>query len=114
MILISDSMRATGMPNGRYLLGGLEVDVSENRATLVSNGALAGSATNLMDCMRTAVQKMGIPLETAVACATMNPAKALGVYKNYGSITAGKKADLVLLDQELKIKAVIKDGIKVV
>lgn len=114
MILISDSMRATGMPNGRYLLGGLEVDVSENRATLVSNGALAGSATNLMDCMRMAVQKMGIPLETAVACATMNPAKALGVYKNYGSITAGKKADLVLLDQELKIKAVIKDGIKVV
>lgn len=114
MILISDSMRATGMQNGRYLLGGLEVDVAGNRATLVSNGALAGSATNLMDCMRTAVQKMGIPLETAVACATMNPARALGVYQNYGSITAGKKADLVLLDQELKIKAVIKDGIRVV
>lgn len=114
MILISDSMRATGMQNGRYLLGGLEVDVAGNRATLVSNGALAGSATNLMDCMRTAVQKMGLPLETAVACATMNPAKALGVYKDYGSITAGKKADLVLLDQELKIKAVIKDGIRAV
>lgn len=114
MILISDSMRATGMPDGRYLLGGLEVDVAGNRATLASNGALAGSATNLMDCMRTAVKKMGISLETAVACATMNPAKALGEYENYGSITPGKKADLVLLDKELKLKAVIKDGVRLV
>lgn len=112
MILISDSMRATGMPDGRYLLGGLEVDVAGNRATLVSNGALAGSATNLMDCMRTAVKKMGIPLETAVACATINPAKALGEYGNYGSITPGKKGNLVLLDRELNIKMVIKDGVR--
>ena len=113
MILISDSMRATGMPDGKYLLGGLEVEVVGNRATLVSNGALAGSATNLMDCMRTAVKKMGIPLETAVACATMNPAKALGEYKDYGSITLGKKADLVLLDSELNLKMVFKDGRRV-
>lgn len=112
MILISDSMRATGMPDGRYLLGGLEVDVKGNRATLASNGALAGSATNLMDCMRTAVKKMGIPLETAVACVTMNPAKAIGEYENYGSITPGKKADVVLLDGELEIKGVIKGGVR--
>ena len=113
MILISDSMRATGMSDGRYTLGGLDVDVVGNRATLVSDGALAGSATNLMDCMRTAVKKMGIPLETAVACATMNPAKSLGVYDRYGSIKAGKKADVVLLDKELNLKMVIKDGKKI-
>lgn len=113
MILISDSMRATGMPDGKYLLGGLEVEVVGNRATLVSNGALAGSATNLMDCMRTAVKKMGIPLETAVACATINPAKALGEDKDHGSITPGKKADLVLLDSELNLKMVFKDGRRV-
>ena len=113
MILISDSMRATGMPDGRYTLGGLDVDVVGNRATLVSDGALAGSATNLMDCMRIAVKKMGIPLETAVACATMNPAKSLGVYDQYGSIKAGKKADVVLLDKELNLKMVIKDGKKI-
>lgn len=112
MILISDSMRATGMPDGRYLLGGLEVDVKGNRAVLASNGALAGSATNLMDCMRTAVKKMGIPLETAVACATMNPAKAIGEYENYGSIAPGKKADVVLLDGELEVKEVIKGGVR--
>lgn len=110
MILISDSMRATGMPDGQYTLGGLDVNVVGNRATLVSDGALAGSATNLMDCMRTAVKKMGIPFETAVACATINPAKSLGEYENYGSITEGKKANVVLLDDELNLKMVIKDG----
>lgn len=110
MILISDSMRATGMPDGRYTLGGLEVDVTGNRAVLASNGALAGSATNLMDCMRTAVKEMGIPLETAAACATMNPAKALGVYDEYGSISVGKRGNVVLLDEELNVKMVVKDG----
>ena len=71
---------------------------------------MAGSATNLMDCMRTAVQEMGIPLETAVACATINPAKSLGVEKQYGSISPGKQADLVLLDKDLKLQQVIKSG----
>lgn len=110
MILISDSMRAAGMPDGRYLLGGLEVDVKGKRATLVSDGALAGSVTNLMDCMKTAVTDMGIPFETAVACATMNPAKALDIYDQYGSIAAGKKGNVVLLDENLHTKMVIKDG----
>lgn len=110
MILISDSMRATGMPDGRYLLGGLEVDVVGNRATLVSDGALAGSCTNLLDCMRTAVKEMNLPLETAVASATMNPAKALGVYEMYGSLSVGKKGNVVLLDENLELKAVVKDG----
>lgn len=110
IILISDSMRATGMPDGQYTLGGLEVNVVGNRATLVSDGALAGSATNLMDCMRVAVKGMGIPLETAVACATMNSAKCLGVYDKYGSITKGKKANVVLLDRNLEIQMVVKDG----
>ena len=53
---------------------------------------------------------MGIPLETAVACATMNPAKSLGAYDKYGSLTPGKKGNVVLLDKELNLKAVIKDG----
>ena len=110
IVLISDSMRATGMPDGVYTLGGLDVQVNGNRATLVSDGALAGSVTNLMDCMRTAVKKMDISLESAVKCATINPARCLGVDKDYGSITAGKYADLVLLDQDLNIKQIIKKG----
>lgn len=113
MILISDSMRATGMPDGQYTLGGLDVKVVGRLATLVSDGAIAGSATNLMDCMRTVVKKMDIPLETAVACATINPAKSLGVEDQYGSIEKGKKANILLLDSELELKGVIKDGIKI-
>lgn len=65
-----------------------------------------------MDCMRTVVKEMGLPLETAVACATMNPAKSLGVYDEYGSITEGKKANIVLLDKDLELQAVIKDGVR--
>ena len=110
MIFISDSMRATGMPDGQYTLGGLDVKVTGNRATLVSDGALAGSVTNLADCMRTAVTQMGIPLETAVACATKNPAISLGIYEERGSISVGKKADILLLDQNLTLKKVIKSG----
>ncbi len=113
MILISDSMRATGMPDGQYTLGGLDVKVVGRLATLVSDGAIAGSATNLMDCMRTVVKKMELPLETAVACATINPARSLGVEEQYGSLEAGKKAHVVLLDQDLELKAVIKDGVKI-
>ena len=110
MILISDSMRAAGMPDGSYTLGGLDVNVVGNRATLASDGAIAGSVTNLMDCMKTAVKTMNIPLETAVACATINPAKSLGIDAEYGSIRAGKKAHIVLMDQELNVQQVIKDG----
>ncbi len=110
IVLISDSMRATGMPDGQYTLGGLNVNVADGKATLVSNGALAGSATNLLECMKTVVKKMGIPLEDAVACATENPAKSLGISGQYGSISPGKHGNVVLLDQDLHLKAVVKDG----
>ena len=110
MILISDSMRATGMPDGQYTLGGLDVKVVGKLATLVSDGAIAGSATNLADCMRTAVQKMNLPLETAIACATINPARSLKIDKDYGSLEKGKKANVVLLGKDLELKCVIKDG----
>lgn len=113
LILISDSMRATGMPDGQYTLGGLDVNVAGNHATLVSDGALAGSVTNLMDCMRIAVKNMKIPLETAVACVTINPAKSLGVYDRYGSLTPGKRADVVLLDPNLDVMAVVKEGTRI-
>ena len=110
MILISDSMRAAGMEDGQYTLGGQDVAVKGKYATLVSDGALAGSVTNLMDCMRTAVKEMQIPLESAIACATMNPAKAIGIYDRYESISTGKIANLVLLDQDLNLRQVIIHG----
>lgn len=110
IVLISDSMMATGLDAGTYALGGQEVTVRGNVATL-SDGTIAGSVTNLMNCMKTAVT-FGIPLESAVKCATANPAKAVGIYNRYGSISEGKVANLVLLDKELNIISVILRGKK--
>jgi len=113
VILISDSMMATGLPDGMYSLGGQEVNVVGKKATLVSDGAIAGSAFNLMDCMINAVRNMDIPLEIAVKAAAVNPAKAIGIYDNYGSITPGKVANIVLLDSDLNLKTIILKGVPI-
>lgn len=110
MIMISDSMMATGMEDGDYSLGGLPVKVHGNLATL-EDGTIAGSATNLMDCVRTVVKKMDIPLETAIRCASYNPAKAIGVDDVCGSIEAGKLGDCVILSKDdLATQKVILGG----
>ncbi len=110
ILLISDSMRAAGLKDGEYTLGGQMVKVKGNLATL-EDGTIAGSVTNLMDCLRTAVLKMGIPLESAVKCAAVNPAKCVGIYDRHGSISAGKRADVVLLKKDcLETERIILDG----
>jgi N-acetylglucosamine-6-phosphate deacetylase len=109
VILVSDSMRATGLSDGIYASGGPPVYVKDRRATL-SDGTLAGSASTLMDCVRTAVTKMRIPLSSAVKSASKNPAKELGVYDSLGSITPGKHANLVILDSEWHVKGVLLKG----
>ena len=105
MLLISDTMRAAGMPDGDYTLGGQAVQVHGKRATL-ADGTIAGSATDLMDCLRTAVS-FGIPLEDAVTAAAVNPAKVLGIYDRVGSLEEGKEANVAVLDRNLELKAVI-------
>ncbi len=116
IVLISDSMRAAGMPDGEYTLGGQEVVVRDMKdrggrmAVLKKDGTLAGSAVSLPDCVRTAVKKAGIPLEQAVAAATVNPARCLGIEKEQGTLSTGKWADIVLWDQELAQRMVICRG----
>lgn len=110
IIFVSDSMRATGLKDGQYLLGGQMVNVQGSHA-LLADGTIAGSVTSLLDCMRRAVLEMGIPLESAVKCAAVNPAKCIEIYGSCGSITPGKKADMVLLEKEgLRLHQVILDG----
>lgn len=110
IIFISDSMRAAGLGDGIYTLGGQDVKVTEKTATLVREGAIAGSVMNLMDCVKTAVLKMGVPLETAVKAAAVNPAKAIGIFDLYGSISIGKIANIVLVDKDLNVVKVILKG----
>lgn len=105
VILISDSVRATGMENGTYELGGQEVTVKDRKAVL-KDGTLAGSATNLYGCMCKAVE-FGIPLEQAIMAATANPARSIGIFDRVGSIRIGKQADLLLVSENLELKRVI-------
>ncbi len=105
VVLISDSMRATGMENGTYELGGQQVTVVGRLATL-ADGTIAGSATNLYDCMCTAIS-FGISLEDALIAATANPAKSIGIYDTVGSLTPGKRADVLLVDKDLNLVQVI-------
>ena len=110
VVLISDSMMATGMPDGDYSLGGQAVKmVNGNRATL-ADGTIAGSATNLFDCMKKAIS-FGIPVEDAVAAATINPARSIGLDKTIGSIEKGKTADLLILNKDLTIKHILHHGV---
>lgn len=108
VVLVSDSMQAAGMPDGKYTLGGQAVTVKDGRATLVS-GVIAGSSINMHTALKNVVS-WGIKLEDAVRAATINPAKAAGIDKEIGSISAGKYADIVLLDRELNIKDVFIRG----
>ena len=110
MIIISDSLRSTGMPDGDYVLGGQAIIKKGKYCRLAEGGALAGSVSNQFECMVNAVKEMEIPLETAVACSTIHPAKAIGVDDLYGTIEEGKYGDLVLLNEDLELMAVVKRG----
>ena len=105
VILISDSMRATGMKNGTYELGGQEVTVKDRKAVL-KDGTLAGSATNLFGCMCKAIE-FGVPVDQAIFAATRNPARSIGIYDRTGSVHTGKEADILLLTENFELKRVI-------
>jgi len=110
LVFISDSMEACGMPDGKYELGGLLVTKKGERAVITGTDTIAGSVSDLMNNVKNAVINMQIPLETAVRCATVNPAKSIGIYEKYGSISTGKYADMLMLDKEFNIIRVIKAG----
>ena len=104
MVLISDALRCCGMPDGEYELGGQAVFLKGGVARL-ADGTIAGSATNLYDCMLRAIS-FGIAKEDAVRAATWNPARQIGCLDVVGSIADGKRADFVVCDENLTRKAV--------
>lgn len=111
MVLISDALRCCGKPDGDYELGGQQVHLA-NRIARLPDGTIAGSATNLYDCMVNAI-RFGISPEEAVLSASRNPAKALGVEDKVGSIAEGKYADFVVCDGEWNRLAVYLAGKKI-
>ncbi len=108
VIIISDSLRACGMPDGQYTLGGQDIFVKGPLATL-ADGTIAGSITDLMGGMVRAVG-FGVDLHTAVTAAAVHPAQALGIYDRYGSLDVGKEANIVVLNANLSLQSVIFHG----
>ena len=104
--LISDSLRCAGMPDGDYELGGQPIVVKDHKATLL-DGTLAGSSISLLDAVRNVV-RFGLPLAGAVYAASTAPALAAGL--DAGVIAQGRAADLLVLDEDLALKAVFVDG----
>ncbi|MGK9146303.1 N-acetylglucosamine-6-phosphate deacetylase [Plantibacter flavus] len=107
--LITDAMAAAGSADGRYLLGSLEVDVSNGLATLVEGNSIAGSTLTLDRALRLAVDS-GVPAVAAVQALTSTPARVLGLEHRLGRLAVGSVADAVLLDHHWNVLAVWADG----
>ena len=111
VVLVADSMMACGLPDGSYSLGGQAVTVHGPRAVLTEHpDTIAGSATCLYDCMRRAVLEMRVPLESAVRAASENPARSIGIDRDYGSLDAGRYGNVILADKDLNIHTVLRRG----
>jgi N-acetylglucosamine-6-phosphate deacetylase len=108
VILISDGLSATGMPDGKYTLGGFEVTV-ERGVCRSAEGRLAGSTLTLDRSLRNVV-KLGVPFAHAVQMLTLNPATLLGIEFKKGALRTGADADIVLLDENLAITQVWTRG----
>lgn len=107
--LISDAMRASGMPNGEYTLGGLPVIVQGGAARLKEGGALAGSTLQIMDALRNVAEITPLPLKELVKSTSFAQAQALGL-PGIGKLEPGYQADIVLLTREFKVSKTLVDG----
>ncbi|MEU4542513.1 N-acetylglucosamine-6-phosphate deacetylase [Nonomuraea dietziae] len=109
-VLITDAMAATGMGDGTYVLGSMEVSVKDGVARLVEGGSIAGSTLTMDVAFRRAVQKVGLSLAEAVEVSSLTPARVLGLDDTIGSIAVGKAADLVVMNDSLEVAGVMRRG----
>ena len=112
LILITDSMSATGCADGNYAIAGQPVTVRNGRAE-TPDGKLAGSTLNLWNAVKNLMAFAGAPLAEALLCATRNPATALGISERVGIIAPGRRADLLAVTQDLSIQSVFAAGEKI-
>ena len=111
LCIISDSLRCCGMPDGEYELGGQAIWLKGRLATL-ADGTIAGSASNLYDCLLTVIG-CGVPREQAIRAATILPARELGCADRIGSLEPGKLADFVVCGPALERREVYLGGERV-
>jgi N-acetylglucosamine-6-phosphate deacetylase len=109
-VLVTDAIDASGVGDGTFVLGGQEVRVHEGEARLTSTESLAGSTLTMSEALRRAVRDSGLSIEQATAAAAANPARVLGLETSIGAIAPGRRADLVVLDDDLQVTAVMAGG----
>jgi len=110
-VLVTDAIDAAGVGDGRFELGGQEVEVHGDEARLATSGSLAGSTLTMDRALRRAVKESGLSIERASAAASGTPARVLGLDHELGSIAPGRRADLVVLDDDLQLTAVTAGGV---
>ena len=110
VVLVTDAMAAAGMADGRYRLGALDVTVAEGVATLTEGGAIAGGTAHLVEVLRHAVLEAGVELVAAVRAASTVPARVLGLEDEIGSLAAGRRADVLMVDRALRPVTVLRGG----
>jgi len=108
IVLISDSINPTGLSDGFYTAGGLGIEMRDRKAFL-PDGTLAGSTITLLEAVQNVI-RFGVPEEEVVWSATYLPAKSVRCEDRAGSITCGRSADLLILDQDLNLEHVIVEG----
>jgi N-acetylglucosamine-6-phosphate deacetylase len=109
IILVTDAMRAKGLPDGESELGGQKVFVKGGEARL-ADGTLAGSVLRMNQAIKNLVEKVGVSFTDAVDFATINPARLLGIDREFGSIKVGKKADFAVINGNFDTILTIKEG----
>ncbi len=108
--LVTDAMPATGLPPGKYQIGGVEAIVEGGIARLPDHSAYAGSVATMEICLKNAVVQMDLSLKEALRMATLTPAEILGVNDSKGSLEKGKDADILVLDEQMNIHKTIIQG----
>lgn len=108
--LITDAMAAAGMGDGVYGLGAMTVNVADGVARLAEGGTIAGSTLTMDVAFRRAVREVGLSLSEASEIASLTPARVLGLADRLGSVSVGKRADLVVLTDDLEVSGVMRGG----
>ncbi|MFD4407691.1 N-acetylglucosamine-6-phosphate deacetylase [Nocardia sp. NPDC058499] len=109
LVLVSDAISAAGQPDGTYALGGLDVELRGGRPLVAGSCTIAGSTLTLSEAVRYCVGPVGLDLRQAITAATATPAALLGRH-DIGVLAAEHKADLVVLDADLKVRGVLTAG----